>query len=69
MLYVDLSCQTEVGKDWCKQVNGLCKLERDGYYIVGTLCVVLGLFMLLTYIKPVVKRLERLPKQMWRLNT
>ncbi|KAL7309500.1 hypothetical protein PS15m_010371 [Mucor circinelloides] len=63
-----LSCTTETGKDWCKQVNGACQLERDGYFIVGTLCVVLGLLMLLAYIKPIVKRLEKYPKKMWRLN-
>lgn len=44
-------------------------LVRDGYYIVGTVCVGLGLIMLLGYIKPIVKRLERYPKQMWRLNS
>jgi hypothetical protein len=58
----------ETGKEWCKQAKGTCQFESDGYYIVGTLCVVLGLFMLLAYIKPVVKRLERYPKKMWRLN-
>ncbi|KAI9335041.1 acetyl-coenzyme A transporter 1-domain-containing protein [Pilaira anomala] len=46
-----------------------CTLVRDGYYIVGTVCVVAGLVMLLGYIKPIVKRLERYPKQMWRLNS
>lgn len=63
-----LSCSLEAGKDWCKQVNGTCQLERDGYFIVGTICVVLGLFMLLAYIKPIVKRLEKYPKKMWKLN-
>ncbi|CAO3635761.1 unnamed protein product [Mucor hiemalis] len=64
-----LSCNTEVGNDFCKQANGTCTLVRDGYYIVGTMCVVAGLVLLLAYIKPVTKRLERLPKQMWRLNS
>lgn len=67
-VFVDLSCSTEAGSDFCKQANGTCTLVRDGYYIVGTMCVVAGLLLLLAYIKPVTKRLERLPKQMWRLN-
>ncbi|KAI7906263.1 MFS general substrate transporter [Cokeromyces recurvatus] len=62
------SCSIETGKAWCKEANGECKLEKDGYFIVGTLCVLLGLFTLLVYIKPMVKRLEKLPKAMWRLN-
>ena len=64
---IDLSCTTEEGKNFCKGAEGTCGLERDGYYIVGTLCVVLGLGLLLVYIKPIIKRLERYPKQMWRL--
>ncbi|KAI9482648.1 MAG: acetyl-coenzyme A transporter 1-domain-containing protein [Benjaminiella poitrasii] len=62
-------CSTEKGKAWCEEYKGTCQLEKDGYFIVGTLCVLLGLFMLLIYIKPMVKRLEKLPKAMWRLNS
>jgi hypothetical protein len=69
LCFIDLSCSTEGGKDWCTQSEGTCTVERDGYYIVGTLCVSLGLLLLLVYIKPITKRLERLPKQMWRLNS
>ncbi|KAI8979135.1 membrane transporter [Mycotypha africana] len=64
-----LSCTTEVGKDYCSQMNGTCQLEKDGYYIVGTLCVVLGFFMLVFYIKPIVRKLEQLPRKLWRLDS
>lgn len=63
-----ISCNTEKGRDLCKDLNGTCDIVRDGYYIVNTLCVVIGLIMLLFYVKPIIKRLERLPKKMWRLN-
>lgn len=59
-MYIDLPCSPD-----CES----CTLVKDGYYIVGTVCVVAGLIMLLAYIKPIVQRLERYPKQMWRLNS
>ncbi|KAI8354678.1 acetyl-coenzyme A transporter 1-domain-containing protein [Blakeslea trispora] len=62
-----ISCAEETGKELCEQMEGTCQLEKDGYYVVGTLCVVVGLVMLLGYIKPAVKQLERYPKMMWRL--
>ncbi|KAI8887921.1 MFS general substrate transporter [Backusella circina FSU 941] len=62
------SCTSEHGQQLCKEANGICHIQRDGYYSVGITCVVLGLVLLLAYIKPVTERLERLPKRMWRLN-
>lgn len=62
------SCTTEHGQQLCKEANGICHIQRDGYYSVGITCVVLGLVLLLAYIKPVTERLEKLPRRMWRLN-
>ncbi|KAI8054169.1 acetyl-coenzyme A transporter 1 [Gilbertella persicaria] len=64
-----IACTTDTGKELCQQIHGTCQIQRDGYYTAGTLCVVLGLVMLIGYIKPTVKQLERYPKKMWRLNS
>ncbi|CEG65128.1 hypothetical protein RMATCC62417_01982 [Rhizopus microsporus] len=64
-----VSCVEESGKEWCKEVGGSCTIHKDGYYVVGTLCVLLGLFCLMFYIKPVIKKLEKYPKSMWRLGS
>ncbi|CAO3702046.1 unnamed protein product [Rhizopus stolonifer] len=64
-----VSCAEETGKEWCKEMGGTCAIQQDGYYIVGTLCVILGLLCLVFYIKPTIKKLEKYPKNMWRLSS
>lgn len=68
LLLLDVSCVSEEGKTQCKGMGGTCIIEQDGYYIAGTLCVALGALLLFMYIKPVVKHLESLSKNSWRLN-
>ncbi|KAI8976060.1 acetyl-coenzyme A transporter 1-domain-containing protein [Pilobolus umbonatus] len=63
-----LLCNTEIERDMCKDMDGICSIVKDGYYIVNTLCVLIGFIMLIFYIKPIIQRLERLPKKMWRLH-
>ncbi|ORX56904.1 MFS general substrate transporter [Hesseltinella vesiculosa] len=62
------SCTSEAGNSLCKDLDGTCLINRDGYYYAGSLCVLVGLALLVTYIKPVVRQLEQLPKSLWRLN-
>ncbi|KAF7727663.1 hypothetical protein EC973_007321 [Apophysomyces ossiformis] len=64
----EFSCVSEAGKALCKDLEGVCEMSQDGYYFAGTLCVVLGVIMMIFYVKPVVKYLERLSKSKWRLN-
>ncbi|KAI8338696.1 acetyl-coenzyme A transporter 1-domain-containing protein [Chlamydoabsidia padenii] len=64
----DFSCTSDIGKSLCKDLDGTCLIETDGYYYAGSLCVLIGLATLLFYIKPVINHLEQLPKRMWRLN-
>ncbi|KAI7863641.1 acetyl-coenzyme A transporter 1-domain-containing protein [Spinellus fusiger] len=63
------SCTSDEGKSACKTLSGECKVVQDGYYFAGIMCVILGLVMLVAYVKPVVEHLERLPKHKWRLNS
>ncbi|KAI8367620.1 acetyl-coenzyme A transporter 1-domain-containing protein [Radiomyces spectabilis] len=62
------SCISEEGKSLCKELGGTCMVQQDGYYIVGTVSVALGLAMLLFYIRPTVQRLETISKRLWRLK-
>ncbi|SAM05814.1 hypothetical protein [Absidia glauca] len=64
----DFSCTSDIGRALCKDLDGTCLIETDGYYYAGSLCVLIGFAMLLFYIKPVIRHLEQLPKHMWRLN-
>ncbi|KAI9302355.1 acetyl-coenzyme A transporter 1-domain-containing protein [Cunninghamella echinulata] len=64
----EFSCTSDSGNKLCKDLDGKCMIETDGYYYAGSLCVIIGLIILLFYIKPAIKHLEQLPKSMWRLN-
>lgn len=65
---VEFSCVEESGLTQCKELGGSCDISRDGYYIVGTACVLLGLALLQAYIRPVVRHLESLSKRSWRIS-
>lgn len=49
-------------------VYGECKILQDGYYSVGLVCFMLGLAMLVFFIKKETLKLERLPENAWRLK-
>lgn len=65
---IAFSCVSETGKTRCKELDGTCMIQRDGYYTVGTVCVIFGFLLLLGYIKRVVQHLEGLSKQAWRIS-
>ncbi|KAI9017937.1 acetyl-coenzyme A transporter 1-domain-containing protein [Phycomyces nitens] len=66
--YLEFSCASEEGKAQCKELNGNCDITQDGYYYAGTMCVIVGLIMLIGYVRPVTKQLEVLSKRKWRLG-
>lgn len=43
-------------------------MERDGYYIVNVLCVVIGVVTFWGFIKPAALKLQRLPMSAWRIS-
>jgi hypothetical protein len=51
-------CVSEHGKKACKDMGGICHIERDGYYIVNGACLVVGLIILLAYIIPTARKLQ-----------
>ncbi|KAJ3016401.1 hypothetical protein HKX48_004042 [Thoreauomyces humboldtii] len=50
------ACSTDAQKAACKEIGGTCIVDRDGYYVVGTACVAVGLLTLLLYVRPMVSR-------------
>lgn len=61
------SCSVQADKERCLDGGGSCDMERDGYYIVNVLCVVIGIITFAMYIKPKVHQLQNLPLRAWRL--
>ncbi|KDN35178.1 hypothetical protein K437DRAFT_82152, partial [Tilletiaria anomala UBC 951] len=61
-------CITDKGSAACSSAHGKCIIVKDGYYITSTLCVVIGLALLVFYILPICKRLQRLPVAAWRVK-
>jgi PAT family acetyl-CoA transporter-like MFS transporter 1 len=62
------SCVAEVDKTRCLAGGGDCNIDRDGYYVVNILCVIIGLVTFWGYIKITVKKLQALPMRAWRLG-
>ncbi|KAG0332663.1 hypothetical protein BG004_001155 [Podila humilis] len=61
------SCSTEPGKTLCQEMEGDCIIQRDGYYYISSLCVLVGSVLLVTYIAPTIRYLESLNTKLWKL--
>lgn len=58
--------------DWLsvKNCNGsICTLEYDGFYLVATVCLIIGLVTFQFWIKPAVRELEIIPKNQWTIHS
>ncbi|EFW99336.1 hypothetical protein CMQ_5757 [Grosmannia clavigera kw1407] len=61
------SCSVQAEKERCLAGFGTCEMQRDGYYIVNIICVLVGTITFVTFIRPQVLRLQALPLKAWRL--
>ncbi|KAI6247249.1 hypothetical protein HI914_04145 [Erysiphe necator] len=61
------ACSLTADKDRCIQGAGTCIVERDGYYIVNIMCVLIGILTFWGFIKTAVMRLQKLPLRAWRV--
>lgn len=52
-------CSSEHAKSVCSDIGGKCVVERDGYFVTSTICVVLGTVILAAYIYPTARKLQR----------
>jgi len=61
-------CVSDHGKARCKDINGICVTERDGYYIVTGICIAFGALFLVAFIIPTARKLQKLPTSVWRVK-
>lgn len=61
-------CVSDHGKAHCKDINGICVTERDGYYILSTICLAFGVIFLVGFIIPTARKLQSLPTSAWRIK-
>ncbi|OAA61615.1 Major facilitator superfamily domain, general substrate transporter [Niveomyces insectorum RCEF 264] len=62
------SCAIQEDRNRCRAGGGICEVERDGYYIVNILCVLVGTVAFFSFVRPQVLRLQALPLKAWRLS-
>ncbi|KAK4234035.1 acetyl-coenzyme A transporter 1-domain-containing protein [Achaetomium macrosporum] len=63
------SCAVQADKERCLAGGGVCEMQRDGYYIVNILCVLIGVTTFALFIRPRVLQLQALPLRAWRLSS
>lgn len=62
-------CVSDHGKASCTELGGECVTERDGYYIVSSICLGLGVLSVIFYMIPTARRLQAIPPSKWRVFT
>lgn len=67
LITTPFSCVLEAEKHRCTNGGGECIMERDGYYIVNVLCVLIGVVTFWGFIRPRAKALQALPLRAWRI--
>jgi PAT family acetyl-CoA transporter-like MFS transporter 1 len=55
-------------KDRCISGGGVCDIERDGYYVMNIVCIIIGAVTFWGYIKPAALKLQALPLRAWRIS-
>lgn len=60
------SCTTEPAKQRCRDLDGVCTTQRDGYYVMNIVCIIAGVLLFYGFIKRTLERLQNLPTQAWR---
>ncbi|KAJ7054940.1 acetyl-coenzyme A transporter 1-domain-containing protein [Mycena amicta] len=65
---VATECRSQLGKKLCAEIQGVCLVTRDGYYLVTTLCMVFGVLFLVLYTIPTAWRLQSLSTSSWRVK-
>ena len=58
VLFVASECVSEYGKGQCTALGGECVTERDGYYIVSTFCIIVGINIFLMFTRPAALALQ-----------
>jgi len=64
----DDTCSTDEAVKTCIRLGGLCKIVSDGYYLINSISILLGLFLMYSVVKRLVWRIEALPVSSWRIH-
>lgn len=51
-------CISDHGKAACKEIDGICVTETDGYYIISAISIGFGIIFLVAYILPTARKLQ-----------
>ncbi|ODV91020.1 hypothetical protein CANCADRAFT_26078 [Tortispora caseinolytica NRRL Y-17796] len=62
------SCAAEQGRQACKDMNGVCHVHWDGYYMTNVLCITLALAIFFSWMKKKVIWLQSLDLSKWRVS-
>lgn len=61
------NCYSADMRDECIAANGVCHIDRDGYYYTNMILVALGLVIYFGFIRKEAMQLQRLPVSSWRV--
>lgn len=64
----DDQCLTPESVQDCIRLGGQCQVSSDGYFIVNSISLVVGLLIAKLLIRPLVNRLEREPHVAWKIS-
>lgn len=51
-------CVSDHGKAVCADLGGVCRTDRDGYYITTMICIALGAALLIGFVQPTARKLQ-----------
>jgi len=61
-------CVSDHGMAVCAELGGVCRTERDGYYLTSSICILLGAILLIGFVQPTARKLQSLPSTAWRVK-
>nr|UJH94535.1 ST.15 [Starmerella bombicola] len=59
-------CVTMRAKQECELAGGHCVVHRDGYYLMNTVCIIIGILLFKGFIRRTAEKLQSLPPSMWK---
>lgn len=60
------NCVTMDAKKECKLAGGTCVVHRDGYYLMNTVCIVIGIVLFIGFLRRTAEKLQSLPTSVWK---
>jgi PAT family acetyl-CoA transporter-like MFS transporter 1 len=67
LITASFDCALGAEKERCVNGGGVCHIDRDGYYVMNIVCVIIGVVTFWGYIKPAALKLQALPLRAWRI--